>query len=142
MLQVSSQQASPSLWSPSQPVPCLTVPPLLPPDVGSLLGLLPSLKGPVVELSPSTKAQLEELQLEGDLLEVTLDQTHTLYRVLQAASTPPRPALRTLIQVRDQEDTSATSQTSPAATPGVCCTQVVVFDSSEVSVQCSSVVMS
>ncbi|XP_046896383.1 lysine-specific demethylase 5C isoform X1 [Hypomesus transpacificus] len=76
-------------------------------DVGSLLGLLPSLKGPVVELSPSTKAQLEELQLEGDLLEVTLDQTHTLYRVLQAASTPPRPALRTLIQIELQEQKGA-----------------------------------
>lgn len=68
--------------------------------VGSLLPLLPLLKGQVVELSPSTRVQLEELQLEGDLLEVSLDQTNTIHRVLQAASDPPTDTLRTLIQVR------------------------------------------
>lgn len=66
----------------------------------SLLPLLPSLAGQVVELSAETRAQLEELQLEGDLLEVSLDQTLTLHRVLQAASLPPRETLHTLIQVR------------------------------------------
>lgn len=64
--------------------------------------LIPYLKGSVIELAASTRAQLEELQLEGDLLEVTLDQTHTIYRLLQAASPPPRQALYTLIQVRGQ----------------------------------------
>lgn len=68
--------------------------------VASLLSLLPSLKGHVVELSPATSVQLEELQLEGDLLEVSLDQTQTIYRVLHAASDPPRETLHTLIQVR------------------------------------------
>uniref|UniRef100_A0A673BPJ9 [histone H3]-trimethyl-L-lysine(4) demethylase n=1 Tax=Sphaeramia orbicularis TaxID=375764 RepID=A0A673BPJ9_9TELE len=67
--------------------------------VGSLLPLLPLLKGQVVELSPATRVQLEELQLEGDLLEVSLDQTQTIHRVLQATSVPPREALHTLIQV-------------------------------------------
>ncbi|KAJ0064882.1 hypothetical protein NL108_017028, partial [Boleophthalmus pectinirostris] len=66
--------------------------------VGSLLFLLPSLKGPVVEISPSTREQLEELLLEGDLLEVSLDQTNTIHRVLQAASNPPTDTLHTLIQ--------------------------------------------
>uniref|UniRef100_A0A8C1N3D2 [histone H3]-trimethyl-L-lysine(4) demethylase n=1 Tax=Cyprinus carpio TaxID=7962 RepID=A0A8C1N3D2_CYPCA len=66
----------------------------------SLLSLVPCLKGPVIELTTSTRAQLEELQLEGDLLEVTLDQTHTIYRILQASSQPPDDALHTLIQVR------------------------------------------
>uniref|UniRef100_A0A673BEG5 [histone H3]-trimethyl-L-lysine(4) demethylase n=1 Tax=Sphaeramia orbicularis TaxID=375764 RepID=A0A673BEG5_9TELE len=66
--------------------------------VGSLLPLLPLLKGQVVELSPATRVQLEELQLEGDLLEVSLDQTQTIHRVLQATSVPPREALHTLIQ--------------------------------------------
>uniref|UniRef100_A0A672TCU8 [histone H3]-trimethyl-L-lysine(4) demethylase n=1 Tax=Sinocyclocheilus grahami TaxID=75366 RepID=A0A672TCU8_SINGR len=66
----------------------------------SLLSLVPCLKGPVIELTTSTRAQLEELQLEGDLLEVTLDQTHTIYRLLQAASQPHQDALHTLIQVR------------------------------------------
>uniref|UniRef100_A0A3P8Z2Q5 [histone H3]-trimethyl-L-lysine(4) demethylase n=1 Tax=Esox lucius TaxID=8010 RepID=A0A3P8Z2Q5_ESOLU len=71
-------------------------------DVGSLLPLVSSLKGPVIELSPATRTQLEELQLEGDLLEVSLDQTGTIHRVLQAASEPPRSTLRTLILVREQ----------------------------------------
>ncbi len=68
--------------------------------VESLLSLVPCLKGPVIELTTSTREQLEELQLEGDLLEVMLDQTHTIYRILQAASQPPHDALHTLIQVR------------------------------------------
>uniref|UniRef100_A0A673YLU8 [histone H3]-trimethyl-L-lysine(4) demethylase n=1 Tax=Salmo trutta TaxID=8032 RepID=A0A673YLU8_SALTR len=65
--------------------------------VGSLLPLVPSLKGPVIELSLTTRTQLEELQLEGDLLEVSLDQTITIHRVLQAALEPHRHTLRTLI---------------------------------------------
>ncbi|XP_053173678.1 lysine-specific demethylase 5C isoform X1 [Scomber japonicus] len=76
--------------------------------VGSLLALLPLLKGQVVELSSATRDQLEELQLEGDLLEVSLDQTHIISRVLQAASDPPRETLQTLIQIEleDQRRTS------------------------------------
>uniref|UniRef100_A0A668A2X2 [histone H3]-trimethyl-L-lysine(4) demethylase n=1 Tax=Myripristis murdjan TaxID=586833 RepID=A0A668A2X2_9TELE len=72
-------------------------------SVGSLLPLLPLLQGQVVELSPATRVRLEELQLEGDLLEVSLDQTHTIHRVLQAASVPPRETLRILIQIEIQE---------------------------------------
>uniref|UniRef100_A0A3Q1JHN5 [histone H3]-trimethyl-L-lysine(4) demethylase n=1 Tax=Anabas testudineus TaxID=64144 RepID=A0A3Q1JHN5_ANATE len=72
-------------------------------NVGSLLPLLPLLKGQVVELSPATRAQLEELQLEGDLLEVSLDQTHTIHRLLQASSVPPRETLHTLIQIELEE---------------------------------------
>ncbi|KAM9475520.1 lysine-specific demethylase 5C isoform 1-T1 [Clarias gariepinus] len=71
--------------------------------VESLVPLIPYLKGSVIELAASTRAQLEELQLEGDLLEVTLDQTHTIYRLLQAASPPPRQALYTLIQIELQD---------------------------------------
>uniref|UniRef100_A0A672JFP1 [histone H3]-trimethyl-L-lysine(4) demethylase n=1 Tax=Salarias fasciatus TaxID=181472 RepID=A0A672JFP1_SALFA len=66
----------------------------------SLQALLPLLKGEVVGLSPATRLRLEELQLEGDLLEVSLDQTNTIHRVLQAASSPPTETLHTLIQVR------------------------------------------
>ncbi|XP_037540724.1 lysine-specific demethylase 5C isoform X2 [Nematolebias whitei] len=72
-------------------------------SVSSLLALLPLLKGHVVELSPATRVQLEELQLEGDLLEVSLDQTQTIYRVLHAASDPPRETLHTLIQIELDE---------------------------------------
>ncbi|KAM4562868.1 lysine-specific demethylase 5C isoform 2-T2 [Odontesthes bonariensis] len=71
--------------------------------VESLQPLPPLLKGRVVELSPATRVGLEELQLEGDLLEVSLDQTQTIYRVLQAASDPPRETLHTLIQIELEE---------------------------------------
>ncbi|XP_030588907.1 lysine-specific demethylase 5C isoform X2 [Archocentrus centrarchus] len=71
--------------------------------VGSLLPLLPLLKGRVVELSPATRARLEELQLEGDLLEVSLDQMHTIHRVLLAVSDPPKETLHTLIQIELEE---------------------------------------
>uniref|UniRef100_A0A669E0R6 [histone H3]-trimethyl-L-lysine(4) demethylase n=1 Tax=Oreochromis niloticus TaxID=8128 RepID=A0A669E0R6_ORENI len=74
-------------------------------SVGSLLPLLPLLKGRVVELSPDTRVRLEELQLEGDLLEVSLDQMHTIHRVLLAASDPPRETLHTLIQVLENKVT-------------------------------------
>uniref|UniRef100_A0A3B4YQR8 [histone H3]-trimethyl-L-lysine(4) demethylase n=1 Tax=Seriola lalandi dorsalis TaxID=1841481 RepID=A0A3B4YQR8_SERLL len=72
-------------------------------SVGSLLPLLPVLKGHVVEISPATTVRLEELQLEGDLLEVSLDQTHIIHRVLQASSVPPRETLHTLIQIELEE---------------------------------------
>ncbi|XP_064778647.1 lysine-specific demethylase 5C-like isoform X3 [Oncorhynchus masou masou] len=75
--------------------------------VGSLLPLVPSLKGPVIELSLTTRTQLEELQLEGDLLEVSLDQTSTIHRVLQAALEPHRHTLRTLILIELQEQKGA-----------------------------------
>ncbi|KAJ8411958.1 hypothetical protein AAFF_G00142250 [Aldrovandia affinis] len=77
-----------------------------PTGVESLLSLVPLLKGPVIELSPAARAQLEELQLEGDLLEVTLDQTQAIHRVLQAASQPQRHALHTLILIELQEQRS------------------------------------
>ncbi|XP_061626813.1 lysine-specific demethylase 5C isoform X2 [Phyllopteryx taeniolatus] len=72
-------------------------------DVGALLPLLPELKGQVVQLSSPTQERLEELQLEGDLLEVCLDQMHIIGRVLQAASDPPVATLRTLIQTDLEE---------------------------------------
>uniref|UniRef100_A0A673Y271 [histone H3]-trimethyl-L-lysine(4) demethylase n=1 Tax=Salmo trutta TaxID=8032 RepID=A0A673Y271_SALTR len=75
--------------------------------VGSLLPLVPSLKGPVIDLSLTTRTQLEELQLEGDLLEVSLDQTSTIHRVLQAASEPQRHTLQTLILIELQEQKGA-----------------------------------
>uniref|UniRef100_A0A3B3S562 [histone H3]-trimethyl-L-lysine(4) demethylase n=1 Tax=Paramormyrops kingsleyae TaxID=1676925 RepID=A0A3B3S562_9TELE len=75
--------------------------------VEALLHLLPSLQGPVIELSPSAVSQLEELQLEGDLLEVTLDQTLTIHWLLQAASRPPLRTLRALITAELQEQQQA-----------------------------------
>ncbi|XP_030221337.1 lysine-specific demethylase 5C isoform X1 [Gadus morhua] len=75
--------------------------------VASLLPLLPSLPGQVVSLSPATRARLEELELEGDLLEVSLDQSHNIHRVLHAHGAPPREKLHTLIQIELQEQRGA-----------------------------------
>ncbi|XP_073805140.1 lysine-specific demethylase 5A isoform X1 [Danio rerio] len=47
-----------------------------------------SLEPPVLELSASAKAQLEELMMEGDLLEVSLDETQHIWRILQATQPP------------------------------------------------------
>lgn len=40
---------------------------------------------PSVQLSKGTQQMLEELMMEGDLLEVTLDETIYLWRLLNAA---------------------------------------------------------
>uniref|UniRef100_A0A8B8DQC0 [histone H3]-trimethyl-L-lysine(4) demethylase n=1 Tax=Crassostrea virginica TaxID=6565 RepID=A0A8B8DQC0_CRAVI len=42
------------------------------------------LEAPVLELSLMAKKQLEELMMEGDLLEVSLDETQHIWRILQA----------------------------------------------------------
>lgn len=46
------------------------------------------LEQPVLALSEMARAQLEELMMEGDLLEVSLDETQHIWRILQA--TKPR----------------------------------------------------
>uniref|UniRef100_H2M7A3 [histone H3]-trimethyl-L-lysine(4) demethylase n=1 Tax=Oryzias latipes TaxID=8090 RepID=H2M7A3_ORYLA len=47
-----------------------------------------TLEPPVLELSPQAKAQLEELMMLGDLLEVSLDETQHIWRILQATHPP------------------------------------------------------
>uniref|UniRef100_A0A8C0E701 [histone H3]-trimethyl-L-lysine(4) demethylase n=1 Tax=Balaenoptera musculus TaxID=9771 RepID=A0A8C0E701_BALMU len=47
-----------------------------------------SLEPPVLELSPGAKAQLEDLMMVGDLLEVSLDETQHIWRILQATHPP------------------------------------------------------
>lgn len=42
------------------------------------------LESPVLQLSDAAKCQLEELMMEGDLLEVSLDETQHIWRILQA----------------------------------------------------------
>ena len=39
---------------------------------------------PVLEMSDTLRVQLEELMMEGDLLEVTLDETSHIWKLLQA----------------------------------------------------------
>uniref|UniRef100_A0A3B3XYM6 [histone H3]-trimethyl-L-lysine(4) demethylase n=1 Tax=Poecilia mexicana TaxID=48701 RepID=A0A3B3XYM6_9TELE len=47
-----------------------------------------SLEPPVLELSLQAKAQLEDLMMLGDLLEVSLDETQHIWRILQATHPP------------------------------------------------------
>lgn len=39
---------------------------------------------PVLELSDSTLGELDQLIIEGDLLEVSLDETHHLWKIMKA----------------------------------------------------------
>ncbi|XP_066580391.1 lysine-specific demethylase 5A isoform X2 [Amia ocellicauda] len=60
-----------------------------------------SLEPPVLELSPSAKAQLEELMMVGDLLEVSLDETQHIWRILQATHPPSEERF---LQVMEQDE--------------------------------------
>ncbi|KAG5830503.1 hypothetical protein ANANG_G00311350 [Anguilla anguilla] len=60
-----------------------------------------SLEPPVLELSPSAKAQLEELMMVGDLLEVSLDETQHIWRILQATHPPSEERF---LQVMEPEE--------------------------------------
>lgn len=53
-----------------------------------------------MELPEATRAPLEELMLEGDLLEVTLDENHSIWQLLQAGQPPDLERIRTLLEVR------------------------------------------
>lgn len=61
---------------------------------------MPQLTGPVLNLPEATRAPLEELMLEGDLLEVTLDENHSIWQLLQAGQPPDVERIRTLLEVR------------------------------------------
>uniref|UniRef100_A0A667YTD4 [histone H3]-trimethyl-L-lysine(4) demethylase n=1 Tax=Myripristis murdjan TaxID=586833 RepID=A0A667YTD4_9TELE len=60
-----------------------------------------SLEPPVLELSPQAKAQLEELMMVGDLLEVSLDETQHIWRILQATHPPSEERF---LQVMEPDD--------------------------------------
>ncbi|KAJ8393997.1 hypothetical protein AAFF_G00055300 [Aldrovandia affinis] len=60
-----------------------------------------TLEPPVLELSPAAKAQLEELMMVGDLLEVSLDETQHIWRILQATHPPSEERF---LQVMEPEE--------------------------------------
>ncbi|KAK6315029.1 hypothetical protein J4Q44_G00145580 [Coregonus suidteri] len=60
-----------------------------------------SLEPPVLELSPPAKAQLEELMMVGDLLEVSLDETQHIWRILEATHPPSEERF---LQVMEHDD--------------------------------------
>ena len=59
-----------------------------------------SLEPPVLELSPGAKAQLEELMMVGDLLEVSLDETQHIWRILQATHPPSEDRFLHIMEVQ------------------------------------------
>ncbi|XP_069759397.1 lysine-specific demethylase 5A isoform X3 [Narcine bancroftii] len=58
-----------------------------------------SLEPPVLELSHSAKVQLEELMMVGDLLEVSLDETQHIWRILQATHLPAEDRFLQILEV-------------------------------------------
>ena len=51
--------------------------------------------GPLITLTKATKDSLEDLMMEGDLLEVSLDETQHIWRILNAA----KPSTSDLTQI-------------------------------------------
>uniref|UniRef100_A0A8D2GPY1 [histone H3]-trimethyl-L-lysine(4) demethylase n=1 Tax=Urocitellus parryii TaxID=9999 RepID=A0A8D2GPY1_UROPR len=68
-------------------------------DLELLSSLLPKLTGPVLELPEATRIPLEELMMEGDLLEVSLDENHSIWQLLQAGQPPDIERIRTLLEL-------------------------------------------
>ncbi|XP_023233588.1 lysine-specific demethylase 5A-like [Centruroides sculpturatus] len=68
------------------------------------------LESPVLQLSDVAKAQLEELMMEGDLLEVSLDETQHIWRILQATRLNRDP-LTSLDPFSEPEETDSSNQT-------------------------------
>ncbi|XP_012946958.1 lysine-specific demethylase 5A isoform X2 [Aplysia californica] len=58
--------------------------------------------GPVLDVAETKRAQLEELMMEGDLLEVALDETQHIWRILQACYSRAEPNRYTDMEVSGQ----------------------------------------
>ena len=52
---------------------------------------------PLISLTPRTRSQVQDLLVEGELQEVSLDETTHMWRVLQAATHPPSMLENTLL---------------------------------------------
>ncbi|XP_039631677.1 lysine-specific demethylase 5C isoform X2 [Polypterus senegalus] len=72
-------------------------------DLDKMSALLSRLEGPVINLTSDTQLELEDLLIEGDLLEVSLDQSQIIWKVLQAAKQPPLEKLSQLIEIERLE---------------------------------------
>uniref|UniRef100_A0A8U7NV16 [histone H3]-trimethyl-L-lysine(4) demethylase n=1 Tax=Corvus moneduloides TaxID=1196302 RepID=A0A8U7NV16_CORMO len=90
-------------------------------ELEALSAALPRLQGPVLELSEGTRRPLEELMMEGDLLEVTLDEAQSIWRLLQATRPPPLALFRLLLEVQHPKTALGTPKAAPGtpkAAPG------------------------
>lgn len=68
---------------------------------------------PAVELSEMVQQQLEELMVDGDLLEVTLDESHNIWRVLHSVRSPPREQIQSLLQKLESKLAKLRGKDSP-----------------------------
>ncbi|XP_056394986.1 lysine-specific demethylase 5C isoform X1 [Hyla sarda] len=71
------------------------------PDLDAMAALLPRIdRTSVLDISIGSRTLLEDLMLEGDLLEVTLEEEEvSIWRLIQASQTPPVERLRALIEI-------------------------------------------
>uniref|UniRef100_A0A8C7K6A9 Lysine-specific demethylase 5A n=1 Tax=Oncorhynchus kisutch TaxID=8019 RepID=A0A8C7K6A9_ONCKI len=72
-----------------------------------------SLEPPVLELSPPAKAQLEELMMVGDLLEVSLDETQHIWRILEATHPPSEERFLQVLEVEHDHYAVLSHNTMP-----------------------------
>lgn len=78
------------------------------PDLDAMAAVLPRIdRTSVLDVSIGSRALLEDLMLEGDLLEVTLEEELSISRLIQASQTPPVERLRTLIEIERCERRSS-----------------------------------
>ncbi|EPQ08371.1 Lysine-specific demethylase 5C [Myotis brandtii] len=71
---------------------------------------IPKFIGPILELPEETQAPLEELMLEGDLLEVRLDEHNSIWQLFQAGQPPDLKWIHTLLE--DIQDFTELNQSS------------------------------
>ncbi|XP_073447057.1 lysine-specific demethylase 5C isoform X1 [Dendrobates tinctorius] len=70
------------------------------PDLDAMAALLPRIdRTSVLDISIGSRTLLEDLMLEGDLLEVTLEEELSISRLLLASQMPPVERLRSLIEI-------------------------------------------
>ena len=70
---------------------------------------------PLITLTPRTRSQVQDLLVEGELQEVSLDETTHMWRVLQAASHPPSMLENTLLSFNSANGGSDENKTKKAA---------------------------
>lgn len=70
---------------------------------------------PLISLTPTTQTQVQDILVEGELLEVSLDETIHLWRVLQAASHPPAMLEDTLLSLNSSSNNGEDIKTKKAA---------------------------
>ncbi|XP_042883818.1 lysine-specific demethylase 5A-like isoform X2 [Penaeus japonicus] len=71
--------------------------------------------GPLITLTSGTRSQVQDLLVEGELLEVNLDETTHLWRVLQAANHPPAMLEDTLLSLNSTGNNNDENKTKKAA---------------------------